>query len=116
MVEIIEVSSNEVYLSLRMELKDDLENEKDILVNQLNPLREKEAKLNVINNRIVNITKIQGDGKNVFQLTDSVLGKTPINTSVVKLDYNENSLTISFKISFSRCDRCIAWVCVGSFK
>lgn len=75
-----------------------LEDDKDALLSQLTPLREKEAKLKVINDRLNNISFVQGERTDVYKIVNTLLGEVPIGATVDNLEFIEGEIVI--KVSF----------------
>jgi len=71
-----------------------IEKDKDELANQLLPLRDKEAKLKVINDRLNNITLVQGRKIDVYKIVDKFLSEVPIGLSVDNLEYEMDKVSV----------------------
>ena len=75
----------------------EIEKNRESVLTEMKPFREKEAKLNVINNRIENISKVLEKRVDVYKIINTILGQTPEGILVEVLEFTEKK--ISLKIS-----------------
>jgi len=80
-------------LNLRLESLS-IEEQKNSLLSQLVPLRENEAKLKVINDRVNNISVVQENRNDVYKKVNSILGKAPVGMSVDSMEFTEGLILI----------------------
>ena len=82
-------------LILNQQLSDNsIEKDREAILSEMLPFGEKEAKLNVINNRIDNISKVQNKRVDVYKIIDTLLGKIPEGMSVDSLEFAEKKISI----------------------
>ena len=86
---VVLVISLSLYL-LKLNLSSGLEERKNSLLSQLDPLRNKEAKLKIVNDRIRNISSIQGTRKDISKIVDEILTAM----SIENLEFEETSVLL----------------------
>ncbi|EKD65286.1 MAG: hypothetical protein ACD_50C00142G0009 [uncultured bacterium] len=90
---VVLVISLSLYL-LKLNLSSGLEERKNSLLSQLDPLRNKEAKLKIVNDRIRNISSIQGTRKDISKIVDEILTAMPEQMSIENLEFEETSVLL----------------------
>src|SRR3989344_1802795 len=90
---VVLVISLSLYL-LKLNLSSGLEERKNSLLSQLAPLRNKEAKLKIVNDRIRNISSIQGTRKDISKIVDEILTAMPKQMSIENLEFEETSVLL----------------------
>lgn len=96
---VLVLTSLSTFLLNQQLLHSSLEKEKDAVLSEMLPFREKEAKINVVNNRIQNISKVLNKRVDIYKIINTILGKVPDGMFVDSLDLSENK--VSIKISSS---------------
>lgn len=71
-----------------------IKEEKEALSSQLTPLREKEAKLKAVNDRLNNISLTQAKRNDVSKIVSALLDKTPSGMSVDSLEFTEGLIAV----------------------
>ena len=87
------VISLSLYL-LKLNLGSALEERKNSLLSQLDPLRNKEAKLKIVNDRLKNISIVLGTRKDISKIVDEILTAMPGEIFVENLEFEETSVTL----------------------
>ena len=83
---------------LNQQLSDgSIEEDRDSILSEMLPFREKEAKLTIVNNRIDNISKVVNKRVDVYKIINTLLGQAPEGILVYSLEFTEKQ--ISMKIS-----------------
>lgn len=70
------------------------EKDKPALFNQLLSLREKEAKLKVVNDRLHNIPIVQNNNRGVYKIVNTLLGEVPGGMLVDSLEFTGELLVV----------------------
>lgn len=71
-----------------------IDKDKDALLNQLLPLREKEGKLKVVNDRINNISSVLNVRRDVYKIVNTLLEEVPGGIKLDNLEFSEQLVAI----------------------
>jgi hypothetical protein len=71
-----------------------IEKDREAILSEMLPFREKEAKLNVVNNRIENISKVLSKRVDVYEIVNKILGIVPNEILVEGIEFTERKMTI----------------------
>lgn len=71
-----------------------LQKDQDEITNQLFPLREREAKINIINDRVKNIISLREKRTDVHKIVNTLLGEVPVGMSVENLEFTQELVAI----------------------
>lgn len=71
-----------------------IERDKEALSAKLLPLREREAKLKVVNDRLSNISLVQRERTDVYRIVDSFLAEIPGGMSIESFEFTEGLVDI----------------------
>ena len=87
------ISLSIYFLNLRFS-PSSIEEDKNALSSQLSPLREKEAKLKVVSDRLNNISLLQERRTDVHKIVDTFLAEVPIGLSVDGLEFTDGLIAV----------------------
>lgn len=71
-----------------------IEKDRESVLVEMKPFREKEAKLNVVNNRIDNIAKVLNKRIDVYKILNTLLGQASDGILIDSLEFTEKKISI----------------------
>ena len=77
----------------------EIEKDRESVLTEMKPFREKETKLNVVNNRIDNISKVLNKRTDVYKILNTLLRQVPEGILVDSLGFYEKKVSIEISSS-----------------